>query len=395
MNLSSNNINNASIFYSDNITFYCNNLNNITFSNSVSNLRFNNIKGKIKNINGSVIANNNWWGTNNVTNDQILAPGSDNIIHNSWIVMTIYVINSRTLILDFTYNNLGDNVYSQGNIPNNIPITIITKTTDYRILNNKTVYTENGLASYEASHYFILDIYLVKEIKSIILYPIVVSNNISSKVVKLTANNSTIYYRINNGRWISSFNSVNISLNEGLNSIQYYAIDSLGRIGDSNTLEYYFNLLNYTVEIPNYVNVTYDGYVYNTSSYVLKSGIGGIIKVPFSREIRIRTSINTYIFMYTPFDDVTSGYIDITNGDSYFVYFDKNQVIKLNSSDGFATNDSGILIKAFNDVMTLTYYNFITDDINQFAVIYNKAIIDYERVDFILNGFNQSTIFFK
>lgn len=370
-------------------------MNNITFSNSVSNLRFNNIKGKIKNINGSVIANNNWWGTNNVTNDQILAPGSDNIIHNSWIVMTIYVINSRTLILDFTYNNLGDNVYSQGNIPNNIPITIITKTTDYRILNNKTVYTENGLASYEASHYFILDIYLVKEIKSIILYPIVVSNNISSKVVKLTANNSTIYYRINNGRWISSFNSVNISLNEGLNSIQYYAIDSLGRIGDSNTLEYYFNLLNYTVEIPNYVNVTYDGYVYNTSSYVLKSGIGGIIKVPFSREIRIRTSINTYIFMYTPFDDVTSGYIDITNGDSYFVYFDKNQVIKLNSSDGFATNDSGILIKAFNDVMTLTYYNFITDDINQFAVIYNKAIIDYERVDFILNGFNQSTIFFK
>jgi hypothetical protein len=82
----------------------------------------------------------------------------------------------------------------------------------------------------------------------------------------------------------------------------------------------------------------------------------------------------------------------INKGDSYFVFFNGTK-IKLNSPNNLPTNSSGILIKAVNDVMTFTYYDHVKWDVNQFSVIYNKAILDYERIDFISNGVNKSTIF--
>ncbi|WP_157077567.1 hypothetical protein [Methanobrevibacter curvatus] len=237
----------------------------------------------------------------------------------------------------------------------------------------------------------------------------------SFKSVNFTAKdnldpNPTIYYRINNGAWSSKSKSTVLYLVEGAYNVQYYSKDLAGNVGSTSTVNYVINLnnsiipLNYTITIPNYVNVTFDGMVYNNSSYVMKSGKGGIIKLPFSRELSVRVLNKTYIFSYSPVNGlhIPNNYtnFNITNGDSYFVFLNGTKPVKLNSLNKLPVNPSGILVKALNDLMTFTYYDYVKWDVNQFSVIYigdNFLRVNgsFELIDFILNGINKSTIVFS
>lgn len=137
--LISNNIsNNLTVLYSNNITFVSNNLGNISSNNSFVNCSFNSIKGKINNFNGTVIASNNWWGTNNVTINDIMVTGSDPVVCDSWLVVNESIVN-ETWIIDFNHNNQGENVYSHGCIPDGVPVVIGNGTH-----NITTLYTSRG-----------------------------------------------------------------------------------------------------------------------------------------------------------------------------------------------------------------------------------------------------------
>ena len=165
-----------------------------------------------------------------------------------------------TLIFDFTSNNLGENVYSEGYIPDGIPVRVNNGT------QNITIYTNKGKTNYILPNLANLMVYVDFWSKYIVFSELVVSNNInggwhnaSSKVINLTSNYNTIYYKINNGEWISNYNSVILSLDKGVYEIQYYAQDAFGNSGDIYAVIYYIH------PNPPSVNVTLPEGWYNSS----------------------------------------------------------------------------------------------------------------------------------
>ncbi len=263
--LISNNIsNNLTVLYSNNITFVSNNLGNISSNNSFANCSFNSIKGKINNFNGTVIANNNWWGTNNLTINDIMVTGSDPVVCDSWIVVNESIVN-ETWVIDFTHNNQGENVYSHGCIPDGVPVVIGNGTH-----NITTLYTSRGkvihvLGSDSAN----LIVYVGDWSKSIDLPKPVVSSNLdegwynTTKNLILTANsdidsNPMVYYNINNGVWVSSNKLAIITLNSGKNVVSFYVKDKFGNICPTVSLTYYIDTVAPTVTT-NLVNGIYEG----------------------------------------------------------------------------------------------------------------------------------------
>nr|WP_302578329.1 right-handed parallel beta-helix repeat-containing protein [Methanobrevibacter arboriphilus] len=240
--LISNNIsNNLTVLYSNNITFVSNNLGNISSNNSFVNCSFNSIKGKINNFNGTVIANNNWWGTNNVTINDIMVTGSNPVVCDSWLVVNDQVVNG-TLVLDFTYNNLGENVYNYGCIPENISVVINNGTHDIA-----TLYTNKGKVYYTLPNYFTnLTVYVgewSKKIRGILNYSNFNSNLVDgryneSQNLTLKSNNDslTIKYSINYGDFISGGTQVDLNLANGYYFIQYKGIDNFGSETNLKTL---------------------------------------------------------------------------------------------------------------------------------------------------------------
>ena len=127
----------------------------IYISSSSANINFNRIAGNsiyglYISSNGIINATNNWWGSNNgplvsSTSPSDICIASGTVSYNPWLVFNITTNpvatnNNSTITVDLTHNNAGDDTSSQGNIPDNIPITFITN------LGNITnpVYTRNG-----------------------------------------------------------------------------------------------------------------------------------------------------------------------------------------------------------------------------------------------------------
>jgi parallel beta-helix repeat protein len=130
----------------------------VYISNSNATINFNRIIGNsnygIYNVgNGIINATNNWWGSNNgpiissISGSDIYITGGT-LTYNPWLVLKltanpVTTNNNSTITADLTHNSAGEDTSSQGNVPDNIPITFVTN------LGNMISpgYTRNGKAN--------------------------------------------------------------------------------------------------------------------------------------------------------------------------------------------------------------------------------------------------------
>ena len=122
---------------------------NVNFNRIISNSKY----GLYNTGNEIVNATDNWWGSNNGPLVSSNSPSdiyisSGIVTYNSWLILGLTAhpagtTNSSTITADLTHNNQGNDTSSQGNIPDNIPITFIT--TMGNITN--PAYTRNGKAN--------------------------------------------------------------------------------------------------------------------------------------------------------------------------------------------------------------------------------------------------------
>ncbi len=129
----------------------------IYVNNASANIKFNRISGNaIHGLsifnNGTVTANNNWWGTNNPVISS--TSGSDIYIENGtatydpWLILKVIISPSSTngkyiITAGLTQNSNGDNTSSSGNIPDNIPLNFTTTLGTIET----TTYTNRGIAT--------------------------------------------------------------------------------------------------------------------------------------------------------------------------------------------------------------------------------------------------------
>ncbi|MCE7699814.1 MAG: hypothetical protein K8E24_013695, partial [Methanobacterium paludis] len=87
------------------------------------------------NIDGTVDATNNWWGSNSdpTANSSNIYNLGGTVTYNPWIVLNVNVSTTNSggntsVTADLTHNNLGEDTSSEGNIIDNTPINFTTNT---------------------------------------------------------------------------------------------------------------------------------------------------------------------------------------------------------------------------------------------------------------------------
>ncbi|MDP3623045.1 MAG: chitobiase/beta-hexosaminidase C-terminal domain-containing protein, partial [Methanobacteriaceae archaeon] len=263
----------------------------VYLSNSNATINFNRIIGNSKyglynSGNGIINATNNWWGSNNGPIVSSIMPSDiyvvgGNVTYNSWLVLNITASppstnNSSTITADVTHNNVGEDTSSQGNIPDNIPITFVTNIGTI----NSTSYTRSGKANVIFNHgtsiVGLANIIATLNNQTVITNvtkPLTVAvsqvggsynttKNVTLTLIEPNCN-STIYYTLDGSdpRVTGIVYSNSIIINT-TTTLRYVAADPIMNWGPEYNQTYVID------NIPPIVNVNIHGGVYNTTQIV-------------------------------------------------------------------------------------------------------------------------------
>ncbi|NYB51585.1 MAG: right-handed parallel beta-helix repeat-containing protein [Methanobacteriaceae archaeon] len=271
------------LIYCSNITINKNSIfkNNygIYILNSTVNCKFNNFSensqfGLYSWGNGIVNATNNWWGSNNpiisaVTNSDIYATAG-NVTYNPWLVMNVNASpgvvgnGNSNITVDLTHNNNGEDVSSQGTLPDNIPVnfttTLGTVTSPVYTLNGKAISTFTRGTATSGTAYISVSLNKQTIQTNITIDTISPSVNASlasgiyntTKSVTLTVSdnldlNPIIYYTINGNTPTTSstrYTSPIMIITPGTTTLKFMAVDSAGNQAMVQTQNYTLNLVS-------------------------------------------------------------------------------------------------------------------------------------------------------
>ena len=131
----------------------------ISISNSSADINFNRITGNslyglYTEFNSTINATNNWWGSNNpiiaLTNRSDIYIANGTATYDPWLILNIITTNINqnssqypVVTADITHNSAGEDTSSQGNIPDDIPVSFITSLGTI----TGVAYTKNGKAN--------------------------------------------------------------------------------------------------------------------------------------------------------------------------------------------------------------------------------------------------------
>ncbi|BDZ68575.1 NosD domain-containing protein [Methanobacterium ferruginis] len=333
----------------------------ITFYSSSASVNFNriienNIYGLETNGNSTINANNNWWGTNNLTvssnnsSDIHIADGF--VDHELWLMLnltgsTIHVTqnsNSNSEITaDLTHNNQGEDTSGSGAIPDGLPVNFTTTLGNI----TTTTTTRKGRATVNLTS----------------------SSSSEATTVFASADDETI-----SKDFRKSFNTIHAAAN-----------DPLTRDGDIILVEngtYLENIeLNKSLFIISEGNVTVQAANPSLSVFTINTGGNGSVIYGFT--IIGANQANQYSEILSPSGILLKSTNNCTienntlENNCYGVYVldsSYNQV----KSNIIMNNERGILVPAWCD----SFDEFFSSTYDNIPELYEYAILDYEEYCF-------------
>lgn len=171
----------------------------------------------------------------------------------------------------------------------------------------------------------------------------------------------------------------NLNLNYGKYKIttEYSGIKSTNKI----TVNKFIKTSSYlhTTLIPNYVNVTLP-YVYSGSTYSIKAGSNGIVKMPKTEIFTVQVGEKSYRFSTGP----TTGTNIIELGyQNYLIPFDGSEI--QNNINKTKLEGNGIVISRIKDFTQIDYRSNTSDNVEIFGFYADRGLENSETLTYMQN----------
>jgi parallel beta-helix repeat protein len=328
-------------------------------SGNINDIHFNRIVGNgvygIYVEEGTVNATNNWWGSNTPL---ISGTGPSDIFveygtttYNTWLVLSItgssisVTHDNSSVKTCLTYNNLGEDTSSMGNIPDNTPINF---TTTLGNINN--VFTSNGVALATLSNLTVgtvnvsatLDnqtVSMVKKVFNTIQSAIDDSTTQDGDIIAVEDGNYTENIVLNKKVALESVNTGKVTIQPADNTLPVITVNKNNTIikgfnikGAINSMGIYINSTNNYV-LGNNITDNHFGIYLNSS---LNSTIYGNSIINNYNGINAFNTTNTIIYKNSVLNNTQNGiYLDMSNNSSIY-----ENTIENNLCNGIFFNNS-------------------------------------------------------
>jgi len=200
--------------------------------------------------------------------------------------------------------------------------------------------------------------------------------------------NGVFYTRTTNSDGIGTLN-INLNVGEYTATTEHNGLKVSNKITIVDKIEKQETTntnFSYTIEIPNYVNVTYP-YVVKNTAYAIKDGIDGIIRMDKNQIFNVEIANKTYSFS----TNVISGSIAL-GSEYYLLHFDGSSY-----QHGYnlsKLNGNGIIIHNAGNCTQLIYRNNCTSNFEQFGAYIDRGIQSSENIYYIQDGIQKARVNF-